>query len=411
MYGLPQASRVAYDALVPHLRQAGYNETGITPGLFKHESNSIIFCLTVDDFGIQYVGKEDALHLRDHLAKEYVLTEDWEGKNYCGIDLEWDYVNRHVTLSIDGYVLRGLQRFAHLLDLNTKGKPKRLQHAPSKHTAPKYGAKVQYAKEPDTSEPLSKERIKLLMEITGVFLFYARAIDNTMLVSLGTLGSAQSKGTDNTMQAAVHLLNYAATHPDAKIRYHASEMQLHNHSDASYLSESEARSRAGGYFFLDGKDDPSPHAPPPKLNGPVEIICQIIGPVCASAAESEAGALFINGQNAAVLRNTLTEMGWPQLGPTPMQTDNSTAEGIANDTVKPKRTKAMDMRFFWVRDRVKQGQFRVHWKPGKTNHADYYTKHHPPSHHIKVRPTYLHVEQKSYLEAAKKGTDQATDST
>ena len=134
-----------------------------------------------------------------------MLTEDWEGKNYCGIDLEWDYVNRHVTLSIDGYVLRGLQRFAQLLDLNTKGKPKRLQHAPSKHTAPKYGAKVQYAKEPDTSEPLSKERIKLLMEIIGVFLFYARAIDNTMLVALGTLGSAQSKGTDNTMQAAVHL--------------------------------------------------------------------------------------------------------------------------------------------------------------------------------------------------------------
>jgi hypothetical protein len=199
------------------------------------------------------------------------------------------------------------------------------------------------------------------------------------------------------MQAAVHLLNYAATHPDA------SEMQLHTHSDASYLSKSEARSRAGGYFFLDGKDDPSPQAPPPKLNGPVDITCQIIGPVCASAAESEAGALFINGQNVAVLRNTLTEMGWPQLGPTPMQTDNSTAEEISNDTVKPKRTKAMDMRFFWVCDRVRQGQLRVHWKPGKTNHADYYTKHHPPSHHIKVRPTYLHV--------AKKGNTRATDST
>ncbi len=209
---------------------------------------------------------------------------------------------------------------------------------------------MQYAEAPDDSEALSKQRINLLQQIIGVFLFYARAIDNTMLVSLGTLGSAQTKGTEATMQAAVHLLNYAATHPDAEIRFHASEMQLHAHSDASYLSEREARSRAGGYFFLDGKDDPSPKAPPPKLNGPVDILCQIIGPVCASAAESESGALFLVGQNGAVIRNTLEEMGWKQLGPTPIQTDNSTAEGIANQTVKPRRSKAFDMRFFWIQD-------------------------------------------------------------
>ena len=92
-----------------------------------------------------------------------------------------------------------------------------------------------------------------------------------------------------------------------------------------------------------------------------------------------------------MLRQTLEEMGHPQPGPTPIQTDNSTAEGIANDTVKARRSKAMDMRFYWIRDRVKEGQFRVHWKPGKKNLADYHTKHHPPSHHIKERPTYLQV--------------------
>ena len=82
-------------------------------------------------------------------------------------------------------------------------------------------------------------------------------------------------------------------------------------------------------------------------------------------------------------------MGHPQPGPTPIQTDNTVADGIANDTVKIKQTKAMDMRFYWIRDRVRQGQFRVHWKRGNTNLADYFTKHHPPSHHIEVRPTYL----------------------
>ena len=115
----------------------------------------------------------------------------------------------------------------------------------------------------------------------------------------------------------------------------------------------------------------------------------------SSAAEAELGALFRNGQEGYYIRTMLEEMGHKQLGPTPIQTDNSTAEGIANDTVKAKRSKAMDMRFYWIRDRVKQGQFRVHWKPGSTNKADYYTKHHPPSHHIQERSTYLHEESQN----------------
>jgi hypothetical protein len=60
MYGLPQASRVAYDALAPRLKHAGYLPARTTPGLFKHNDHSVIFCLTVDDFGVLYVNKQDA---------------------------------------------------------------------------------------------------------------------------------------------------------------------------------------------------------------------------------------------------------------------------------------------------------------------------------------------------------------
>ena len=51
---------------------------------------------------------------------------------------------------------------------------------------------------------------------------------------------------------------------------------------------------------------------------------------------------------------------------------------------------AMDMRYYWVRDRVRQGQFHIYWGRGKDNLADYFTKHHPASHHRAVRPLYLH---------------------
>jgi hypothetical protein len=63
---------------------------------------------------------------------------------------------------------------------------------------------------------------------SGNLLFYGRAVDNTMLVALGTIAAAQTHGTETTMDV-VQLLNYAATHPD---RYHNSDMILYVHSDA-----------------------------------------------------------------------------------------------------------------------------------------------------------------------------------
>ena len=51
---------------------------------------------------------------------------------------------------------------------------------------------------------------------------------------------------------------------------------------------------------------------------------------------------------------------------------------------------AMDMRFYWVRDKLKQKHFEVFWKPGVSNLRYYFTKHHSPEHHKVMRPIYLH---------------------
>ena len=194
------------------------------------------------------------------------------------------------------------------------------------------------------------------------------------------------------MDAAIHLLNYCATHPDATIRFHSSDMILHIHSDASYLSVHGARSRVGGYFFL-SQHPPSigynANTPAPPFNGPIHVNSIILQHVMSSAAEAELGALFHNAKDAETLRTVLIAMGHPQPA-TPIQTDNACANGIVNDTVKQKRSRAMDMRFYWVRDRVRQGHFLVFWAPGDINIADYYTKHFAVSHHRSIRSTVLH---------------------
>ena len=109
----------------------------------------------------------------------------------------------------------------------------------------------------------------------------------------------------------------------------------------------------------------------------------------ASAAEAEYGELFLNGQAAVPIRTTLIEMHHPQ-PPTPIQVGNSASVGIANKSIKQKRSKAMDIRFHWIQDIILQEHFNLFWKPGPTNLGDYHSKHHPTPHHIQVRRTNLH---------------------
>jgi hypothetical protein len=160
-------------------------------------------------------------------------------------------------------------------------------------------------------------------------------------------------------------------------------------SDAAYLVAAKARIRAAGYFYLGNQDNQ-------RFNGPIYIYTKLILAVMSSAAEAECGGLYLNAKESVPLRNTLIELGHPQPPDgTPIRTDNSTADGIMNRTVKPKRSKSIDMRFWWLADRVEQNQFRIFWAPGSVNLADYFSKKHPASHHIKVRPIYLHIEGKS----------------
>ena len=92
-----------------------------------------------------------------------------------------------------------------------------------------------------------------------------------------------------------------------------------------------------------------------------------------SAAEAQLGALFLNCQEYVPIRITLEEMGHPQ-SPTPVQVDNSTALGIAIGTINQRKSKAMEMRFYWIRDRSNQDKFNIYWKLGSTNRGDHFTK-------------------------------------
>ena len=191
----------------------------------------------------------------------------------------------------------------------------------------------------------------------------------------------QASATQHTLAACNQLLDYCATYPNDGITFSASKMIACAHSDASYASEEGSRSRAGAHIFLSNDD------PIPQSNGPLQSNSTVMRSVYASAGEAETAALFNCAQLMVPLRNALTEMGWTQPR-SPIQVDNSTAEGFSNNTIIIKRMRAIEMRLNWLKDREAQKQFRFFWDKGTRNKGDYHTKHHPPEYHLDHRPSH-----------------------
>ena len=142
----------------------------------------------------------------------------------------------------------------------------------------------------------NKKETKHVQLVTGTFLYYSCAINPTMIVALNDIAVVQSKPTQKTLQKCDRLINYAATYPNAKLRFFAGDMILHVDSDAANLVQDNACSGIAGYYILSSYPNSAPTIPQLAPNAPILVKCKTLCSVVASAAEAETGGLFHNGQ-------------------------------------------------------------------------------------------------------------------
>jgi hypothetical protein len=205
-----------------------------------------------------------------------------------------------------------------------------MQTCPYSPEPPKNGEDVQTLLAIDSSPLLDKKGLKRVQNIVGSILYYARAVDMTMLMALSAIAVEQTKAMSKTMGRCIQLLNYLASNSEAKMRYYASDMIINIHLDLSYLSDTKACSRACGIFFMGWMPE---NGEPIKINGAFYMNATILKFVVVSAVEAELGALFHNCQDGIISRQTLTNMGHLQ-PKTPVHCNNTTLVGIANNTLK-----------------------------------------------------------------------------
>jgi hypothetical protein len=198
--------------------------------------------------------------------------------------------------------------------------------------------------------------------------------------------------TETMVEKLTQLLNYCATNPNATLQYAASDMVLHIHLDASYLLESKTRSRIGGHFFLSSATNSTNHI----HNGLILTISTVYKNALSSVMEAEVAGTFVNAKERVNVRNILNIIRHPQPR-TPLITSNVTTLGIMSKKMKQMRSKAIDMRFYWLKDREAKNQCILFCAPGQLNLGDYFTKHHAPVHHQNIKRLYLHYNQKSSM--------------
>ncbi len=218
----------------------------------------------MDDFGVKYTSKADAQHLIDVLQENYQITIGWNGTKYIGIMLDWAYVRRKVHLMMPKNIAKAPERFQH-------PKPKQPQNSPHPCAITIYGTKMQYAEQVDDTPLLDKEGIKYAQSVTGPLLYYARAVDTTLLVPLSAIAAHQSAPTEKTKELIHQLLDFCTTQEEAVFTYNASNMVLAVHSNAGYLNERKVHSQAEGHFFIHVNQ----HSIPPN-NGAILTMEQAI---------------------------------------------------------------------------------------------------------------------------------------
>jgi hypothetical protein len=197
MYRLPQAGILANKLLKEPLACHGYFKQTHTLGLWKHVTRLVWFNLCVDDFGIKYIGCKHLQHLYNALCKEtYEIVEDWTGDLYCRITLIWNYKKHHVDLTMPTCVKKQLTKYSHAAPL----KPQHCLYASNP---------IKYSKDNQDDRPcLNKAQKKCIQQIVGSFLYYAQAVDPTILMALSEIALQQAAPTENRIECVNQFLDY-----------------------------------------------------------------------------------------------------------------------------------------------------------------------------------------------------------
>ena len=186
-----------------------------------------------------------------------------------------------------------------------------IQQASHTWTVHIYDRNCQFSKPLDDTLKLLPHKVTFIKQAIRIFLYCVRAVlDNTIMPALNDISTQQAHPTANIRKQMQMLLDYLTTNSNTKIRYSASDMQLHLDTNVAYLVADKAKSWISSYFYCSDKAM-VPHSKP-TLNAPILVKCKLLQHAITSVAEAETVALFYNCQTVINIKNMLYALGHPK---------------------------------------------------------------------------------------------------
>jgi hypothetical protein len=277
-------------------------------------------------FGVEYVNQDDINHLIALIRMTYKLTKNWTGNLYCSICLNWDYTNCTVVIPCQGTLKRNC---SNTFTLQANKSRVAHTHLPQSNLVPR--PRLHSPQTPHLN--WIKQVSKSAKDSWQHFVLCTSHQHDCPHDSQHHHAKQTIATTARTLEQCTQMLDYLAHNADAKVRFHASDMIMNIHLDASYLSKAKARSQTCGHFFMGWMPK---NSNPIKINGAIHVSANILRFMVASTAEAELGDLYHNCQTGIIFSQMLEAVGHKQTK-TPVHCDNATAVGIANNTLKQQR--------------------------------------------------------------------------
>ena len=184
---------MAYKLLLTRWATDGHHPIPLTNRLFKHNKRKTAFALCVDDLRVKYHSQQDLQHLIHSLRTNYKISIDYDGKNSYGVQLDWNYNEGYVDISIPLYVHKALKTYSH-------PSPVRLQYSPHLWNRPVCGNTLQVAPTENNESIMDKQRKRWIQLVVETFLYYGQAVEPTVLTARNDMATMQLKPKINTIK-------------------------------------------------------------------------------------------------------------------------------------------------------------------------------------------------------------------
>lgn len=347
LYGLKQAPRCWNDKFCDFLKRYNFEETEADKCIFVGQVGQAIvyLALFVDDGLLAAKSKEHLNIVLKHLRNEFSITVG-DSSIFVGMQIERDRTRKSVFLHQKLYVEEVLIKFG-----MQSAKPVAVPSDPNV---------VLY--------PVDKNEIEIenkvpYREAVGSLMFLAVVSRPDIAYAVNLVSKFLSNHNDEHWRAVKRILAYLVGTKNHGIEFcnGESNLNLEGYSDADYAGDVGTRRSTSGYVFK-------------IANGPVTWSSQRQKLVTLSTTESEYVAAAAAAREAIWLRKLLCGMGYERKNETVIYIDNQSAIRLVRNAEFHKRTKHIDIKYHYIREKAHDKEIVVHYVPSGLQEADIFSK-------------------------------------